>query len=432
MLRHGRRPAGALLSTVLLSVVLLPATSASASLGVQLMPEEFASQGPGNWTIAGRDDTPGAVDTWTVTRSDIDLNGCFPAARNSDYIAITGRTGGGALGGTVTTLALYNALEVTETFTTADLRTCLSRTGHQLPTDRYHFVDALIPYTNPAAVAASDGSYDLFTVDGRGARAPFVRRYMAGHWQGSEFVGGLPQSGPGPLRMPDDSANIYYATQDLVLAVGHLGTDHRYFSEEIGGQIQGRPAAILLPNRTVAVFVQGVNHRLYEAVWLPDGSFRGWVNLGGPGQTPWSGPAAASTGGGRVTVAVNTNLTGLATRSYDPATGWGPWRVLSGKAKGDLGAASPAPGVFDLYVRSFGQTLGIHPLYTRRAVNGVWAPWVNLGGEIGDFGNGGPFAAAARGGRTDVWLTGTDGRSYHRSRTTTWSPWIGVPPNDRP
>jgi hypothetical protein len=52
---------------------------------------------------------------------------------------------------------------------------------------------------------------------------------------------------------------------------------------------------------------------------------------------------------------------------------------------------------------------------------------VNLGGDVG--GGGAPFAAYS-GGRTDVWLTGTNGLIYQRFRTgNTWSRWITIPPD---
>jgi hypothetical protein len=445
VLRQGRPVAGALLSAFLLSAALLPATPAgatprpatpatagpaAATPGILLVPGEFAVEVDG-FGFAGRTDEPGAEDTWGSFLPAFEfLEECFVESGSPPvYLAITRRAGGGALGGLVTNLTLYNGAGQTLDIPNSEMRGCGQQIGGPFLTDRYHLTSSLVGYANPAAVRAADGSYDLFSRDG-GTGVPFVRKYVAGHgWQGSAFIGGSLQSGPGALRMPDGSARMYAAGHDLALSVGVVTRDRHYLGlTDVGGQIQGRPAAVLLPDRSVAVFVQGVNHLLYEAVWRPDGTFRGWINLGGPVQRTAAGPAAASTGGGRVTVVVNTLPAGMASRSYDPATGWSRWQTLTGLGTGDLGAASPAPGVVDLYVRGYSRTR-VRPLFTLRAVNGVWGTWVNLGGGIADS-DGGPFAAYSGGGRTDVWLTGSNGLMYQRFRTgNTWSRWITMPPD---
>jgi hypothetical protein len=414
---------------VMTVLLLVPAGPAGAEPFV-IVAGEMAAQVGGAFEIAGREEVPGAPESWSVEVTSAEIGQCFPAAAGgSDYLAITGRAWPDELGGVVHQLAAYTSRQVTARFTSEELRQCLARFGKQLPTDRYRLTSGAIRYTNPAAIRAHHGDYDLFSIDGYGTRAPFVRRYTQGvGWTTSALIGNEPLSGVAPLRMADWSAQLYVAGRDQSLMVGTLTSNWGWLGwTGPGGQIRGRPAPVLLPDGYVAVFVQGINHRLYEAVWRPDGTFRGWINLGGPAQRSWSGPAAASTGGGRVTVVVNTAPTGLATRSYSPAGGWGAWQVISGRASDDLSATSPAPGQIDLYVRGFGA--GTRPLYVRHAVNGLWAPWQNLGGDIG---SGGPFAAVW-GGESIVWLAGSDTATYQRIRHTTipWTTWIKIP-SERP
>ena len=96
---------------------------------------------------------------------------------------------------------------------------------------------------------------------------------------------------------------------------------------------------------------------------------------------------------------------------------WSAWQSLGGRASGDIGAASPAPGVGVVFVRGTDGAVWYNEFAgtTARVAPG----WHSLGGQL----TSGVGAGSAPGGSTAVVVLGPNGRIY--LRTGTW-PALGT------
>ena len=141
------------------------------------------------------------------------------------------------------------------------------------------------------------------------------------------------------------------------------------------------------------------------------GAWRPWGGLGLA--TPaGSGPAAVNVGGTLYAFALG--LDGSVRVNSRP-TGDGPWsgwRSLGGRGSGDVGAASPAPGVGVVFVRGTDGAVWYNEFAGTTA--GVTPGWHSLGGRL----TSGVGAGSAPDGSTAVLVLGTDNHIW--IRTGTW------------
>jgi hypothetical protein len=140
-----------------------------------------------------------------------------------------------------------------------------------------------------------------------------------------------------------------------------------------------------------------------------------WRSLGGRALAG-SGPAAVNVGGTLYALLIGTDGAVWVTHSTDGAH-WSHWGSLGGRGSGDVGVASPAPGVGVVFIRGtdnatwFNEFAGTTP--------GVSPGWHSLGGKT----TSGVGAGSAPDGSTSILMLGTDNRIWHR--TGTW-PTLGA------
>jgi hypothetical protein len=166
----------------------------------------------------------------------------------------------------------------------------------------------------------------------------------------------------------------------------------------------------------IDVVVRGPDGAVYVRQFTQS-SAGSWRSLGG--QTlAGSGPAVVNVGGTLYVLALDTTGTVFVNRSTDGAH-WSGWHSLGGTASGDVGAATPAPGVGVVFVRGpgnaafFKQFAGTTP--------GVTAGWHSLGGSL----TSGVGAGTEPRSKTGVAVLGPDGHIYERAgiwpRLASWT-----------
>jgi len=188
-----------------------------------------------------------------------------------------------------------------------------------------------------------------------------------------------------------------------------------YYSwQSLGGGLTSRPSAA---ERTLSTgdWVIDVVVRGYDgSAWLKEIRSRvGWMYLGGPGRTlAGSGPAAVNVGGTLYVLTLAADGSVWVRHSTDPSTNWSAWQPLGGRASGDIGVASPAPGVGVAFVRGPHNATYYNEFAGTTA--GVAPGWHSLGGSL----TSGVGAGSAADGSTAVLVLGPNGRIY--MRTGTW------------
>src|SRR5215469_2167582 len=123
--------------------------------------------------------------------------------------------------------------------------------------------------------------------------------------------------------------------------------------------------------------------------------------LGGPGRTlAGSGPAAVNVGGTLYVLVLATDGSVWVRHSTDPSTNWSGWQSLGGRASGDIGVASPAPGVGVAFVR--GPHNAVYYNEFAGTTAGVSPGWHSLSGSL----TSGVSAASTPDGSTSVLVLG--------------------------
>ena len=141
-----------------------------------------------------------------------------------------------------------------------------------------------------------------------------------------------------------------------------------------------------------------------------------WRGLGGR-VLAGSGPAAVNVGGTLYVLALGTDGTVWANKSTDDAH-WSGWHSLGGRASGDVGVASPAPGVGVVFVRGLDNVLWYKEF--AGTTPGVTPGWHSLGGQL----TSGVGAGSAANGSTWALVLGPDNHIWKRSGTwPNFSPW---------
>jgi hypothetical protein len=204
--------------------------------------------------------------------------------------------------------------------------------------------------------------------------------------------------------------------------------------KSLGGVLTSRPGATagalsVSGGEAIDTVVRGTD----GAVWdreetLPAGgplilpaAVKPWRSLGG--QTlAGSGPAAVNVGGTLYVLALGTDAHVWVNKSTDGAH-WSGWHSLWGRASGDVGAASPAPGVGIVFVRGADNAVWYNEF--AGTTPGVSRGWHSLGGSLTSGVGAGSSSWALR--LTSVVALGPDGHIIQRTGTwPTLSGWAEV------
>lgn len=411
------------------------ATSGQVRLSAGALAFTQFSASNGGWTVADParpylaaaadpyDLTSNPYANWTASVSAATLASCFlPAGSTVDRLVVTSRDGHGDWHGRVTGVRVegrQGGNPVSGTGDGDDLRVCAGMKSV------YFTVTSTVRLTSEPAGLRNrrTGVIDMFAA-GPGGEV-LHRRYVPGPgWQPWSSLGGSVAGSPGALLMPDGSTRVWIRGTNNGLYEGKLdaaGAFHGWTSARAGG-VTSRPYPVRLPDGSVQVFYLSGSTLRYALFTAAD-AIRGTFNLGGV-LHPGVAPAAAVTGAGAVIVFAAAAPTGgatagtVATRSLAGGR-WGAWSLLGGATANDIGAASPAAGVADVYIR--GGAAGA--LYTRRLTGGRGGVWTNTGGAMAT----GVFAMNNTA-VTDIWSVGTNTVAYVRSRSASGlGGWYPIP-----
>jgi len=190
--------------------------------------------------------------------------------------------------------------------------------------------------------------------------------------------------------------------------------------KSLGGGLTSRPgvaAGVLSVSGggAIDVVVRGGDGAVWDREITPT-VLKPWRSLGGR-TLAGSGPAAVNVGGTLYVLAIGTTGTVWADKSTDGAH-WSGWHSLGGRGTGDVGVATPAPGVGVVFVRGLDNRTWCNEF--AGTTPGVSHGWNSLGGGL----TSGVGAGSAPNGSTSVLVLGPGSHIYHR--TGTWpklGPW---------
>jgi hypothetical protein len=241
---------------------------------------------------------------------------------------------------------------------------------------------------------------------------------------GSPSAGGTLVGGPG-LAFVAESPCTGCRSYIVAYARGSNNALYQFTDfngwQSLGGGLTSRPgvaegALSGTGGEAIDVVVRGYDGSTYlkefpVVVGAVPGRPGGWMHLGGR-VLAGSGPAAVNVGGTLYVLAIGTDGAVWVRHSTDGAH-WSGWQSLGGRGSGDVGAASPAPGVGVVFVRGPGNAVWYNEFAGTTA--GVSPGWHSLAGQL----TSGVGAGAAPDGSTAVVVLGPNGRIY--IRTGTWS-----------
>jgi len=183
----------------------------------------------------------------------------------------------------------------------------------------------------------------------------------------------------------------------------------------LGGGLTSRPGAgagalSVSGGEAIDAVVRGGDGAVWDReINATTGAVNPWRSLGGR-VLAGSGPAAVNVGGTLYVLAVGTDGRVWVNQSTD-GVHWSGWKSLGGNARGDLGVATPAPGVGVVFARA-GSAVWYNEFAGTTA--GVTPGWHGLGGSL----TSGVGAGSTADGSTSVLVLGPNGRIY--MRTGTW------------
>ena len=225
---------------------------------------------------------------------------------------------------------------------------------------------------------------------------------------GEESFGGTLVGGPGLVFVSPGQGTALFARGTNNALYQNTGTSW----QSLGGVLTSRPgvaagALSVSGGEAVDAVIRGSD----GAVWDRELTTAAgpWRGLGGR-VLAGSGPAAVNVGGTLYVLIVGTDGAVWVRHSTDGAH-WSGWRSLGGRGSGDVGAASPAPGVGVVFVRGPGNALYYKEFAGTTA--GVTPGWHSLGGKL----TSGVGAGAAPDGQTAVVMLGPDNHVYGRIGT---------------
>jgi len=181
------------------------------------------------------------------------------------------------------------------------------------------------------------------------------------------------------------------------------------------------PAAANDGSENITVFTRGADGQLHQrsftgGVWMPA------LPLAGPTAGTFTGAPAVAARIGRTDVFVRGTDDQLWQKTWTQAAGWGSWTALGGVLASSPAVASDANGNITVLMRGTdGQ------VHHRAFTGGTWSPWAQLGGPAAGTFTGVP-AVAAKVGRTDVFVRGTDDQLWQKTWTqaTGWGGWTAL------
>ncbi|CAL9360632.1 hypothetical protein SUDANB145_00658 [Streptomyces sp. enrichment culture] len=201
----------------------------------------------------------------------------------------------------------------------------------------------------------------------------------------------------------------------------------------LGGHIQHEavPAVALNQNGQPQAFIHGTDGRVHARTRDADGSWSGWLGLGG---APQSTPALAMNWDGRLEAFITDtdgNVGHLWQTTPNSTTWDGGWKTLFSDVAGLPVVLMDSDGRLEAFCRGnyspAGSTCTMLHAYQRPHVNG-WAE-ADLGGDpAGD-----PTVVRNISGQLEVFVLGSDGSLQHIWQTkpsNTWSNWAPLPGGD--
>ncbi|GEM_PF-537858 len=273
-------------------------------------------------------------------------------------------------------------------------------------------------YSGTQGYTASTGSTQLSVVSltDLGAAVPDGTRLSPGDYLQSATGYVLVMQDDGNLVLYDPAGQATWASG----TAGHQGawatlkTDGNLVVYSSGGEAlwstrtwgyQG--ARLTLTTGGVATIYDQYGHPLWASTPAP------------PASAPRLAPGAAQSPSGQELVAVTAPDGSVTVATTAPSGSWTPAYPIGGRALGGPAVASPASGVFDVFVRG-----ADNGLWENRYQAGTWSGWHSLGGIItappGATAYGGQVYVAARG-------AGSTGGLWERLADTAsaWRPMGG-------
>ncbi len=178
-------------------------------------------------------------------------------------------------------------------------------------------------------------------------------------------------------------------------------------ASSLGGAMVGGPAVASAVPGVASVFVRGTNSLLYTRTLNT-----GWTTFGGVALSP---PAAVRIAPGRTALTVVGGDGQLWYRETSATGAWAGWLPIGGRAATGTGPAmsSPGNGTLNVFVHGTDGTL-----WLRSRTPTGWTGWASLGGGLlSDPG------AVWDSGRLSVFVRGTDNRLWSRTYAGGWSSW---------
>jgi hypothetical protein len=271
----------------------------------------------------------------------------------------------------------------------------------------------------PAVAATGDSQFpvvfDYTGTDKHDYEAPLTAPAQA------VSLGGTLVGGPGltflPAPLGPDWINFARASDNHLYVLSITSSGSSWVS--LGGGLTSRPGAAagalhVSGGEAVDVVVRGGD----GAVWDLEAnatSGRPWHSLGGR-TLAGSGPAAVNVGGTLYVLAIGTTGSVWVDKSTDGAH-WSGWHSLGGRGSGDVGVATPAPGVGVVFIRGGDGTVWYNEFAGTTA--GVSRGWHSLGGTA----TSGVGAGSVPHGATSVLVLGSSGHIW--KRTGTWPKLAG-------
>ena len=378
----------------------------------------WSTSGDVPWLQARADPWDGAVPhsshSWSAELPASALETRFGLGR-LDALAVLSRDGNGEWGGRVLDVELRGldraGVPTTVRTTGRDvllaspvvgpggLRSAWFRPGHAAPADLAR-----------GAWAAADGSVALAARTAPGSASLQTWSPTAGRTASDAFSGTL-RGAPAVVARRSGPLEVFArGTDDALWTRTRTATGWTSWTS-LGGILRSRPTAARGAGDDLHVLVTGRDGRVWQRSSSAPGTWSAWTSIGGS-PAPGTAPAAVATSSGRLDVVVHGTDGRVSWRRAQQGV-WGAWRDLGGTAAGDPAVASAA-GELTVVVRT---PDGRAATRTTTAAD----TWRSLGGVLVSD----PAAAAALGsGRVDLFVTGSDGRLWRKARTSTgWSSW---------
>lgn len=255
--------------------------------------------------------------------------------------------------------------------------------------------------------------------------------------RGGYDVLGIVHSPKNTLQSPPTNAPQTASAADGRLVVLMRGRDGAIYSctqakrsgawgrwVRLGGSVVGNPIVVRDAQGRLQFFARGADGVLHGRRQVaPGGGWSGWTSLG---MAVGSDPVLAVGADGSLQIAARGE-DGALSAATQPARSadWTPWAVLDGSTAGST-ASPPSLGVdadggLEVFVRNADNSIAD----ARQAAGGQWLPWANAGGRV----MGRPVTGRDAGGLR-LFVLGTDGLVYQKSRSgpsAPWSDWSALP-----